>query len=52
MDINNNNINIKQIVENVIRENIMKSYDNIDEFILSATYKPLKKNLCVQKFVK
>jgi DNA polymerase elongation subunit (family B) len=42
---------VREIVETVIQDNMKKKYDDIRIFALSATYKPLKKNISVLSFV-
>ncbi|GES76982.1 DNA polymerase family B-domain-containing protein [Rhizophagus clarus] len=49
MDINNTR-SIHKIVEDILREAKHKQWD-FDDFIVMATWKPKKKNLCVYRFI-
>ncbi|HEY6534702.1 MAG TPA: DNA polymerase domain-containing protein, partial [Candidatus Nitrosocosmicus sp.] len=51
MDIHNDSSPMN-IIENVIKKRMLKRYDDIEEFIQSATYRPDKKNLYINDFVK
>ena len=52
MDVNNEEDNIIKIVEDIIEKKIIESYNiDIKNFILSATYKPLKQNISVHTFI-
>src|SRR6185436_14229519 len=46
-----NDKNMRDIVENVIRKYLEKKNDNINMFVLSATYRPLKQNRSVNNFI-
>ncbi|GBB89184.1 hypothetical protein RclHR1_15880005 [Rhizophagus clarus] len=50
MDINNMR-SIHKIVEDILREAKHKQWD-FDDFIVMATWKPKKKNLCIHRFIR